>query len=165
MRLDLLPQAEAPEQGVEHVFNAGRARESVERRPSCPQILGDQHNIAFRINGLQSLPSIGQSISLAAIERDRILWGQDCLSSSNDTLDKVIDPLPGGRRYRQRSLRYFATAGQIHLGMQPDQSVMARGFGGLPKPEKNVRALDRITGKAGVEDMLDALFGRFCIGK
>jgi tRNA modification GTPase len=26
-------------------------------------------------------------------------------------------------------------------------------------------ALDRVTGKAGVEDMLDALFGRFCIGK
>jgi len=27
------------------------------------------------------------------------------------------------------------------------------------------RALDSITGRAGVEDMLDALFGRFCIGK
>jgi len=27
------------------------------------------------------------------------------------------------------------------------------------------RGLDRITGRAGVEDMLDALFGRFCIGK
>jgi tRNA modification GTPase len=26
-------------------------------------------------------------------------------------------------------------------------------------------ALDRVTGKAGVEEMLDALFGRFCIGK
>jgi len=26
-------------------------------------------------------------------------------------------------------------------------------------------ALDRITGRAGVEEMLDALFGRFCIGK
>jgi tRNA modification GTPase len=26
-------------------------------------------------------------------------------------------------------------------------------------------ALNRLTGKAGVEDMLDALFGRFCIGK
>jgi tRNA modification GTPase len=25
--------------------------------------------------------------------------------------------------------------------------------------------LDRITGRGGVEDMLDALFGRFCIGK
>jgi tRNA modification GTPase len=25
--------------------------------------------------------------------------------------------------------------------------------------------LDRITGRAGVEEMLDALFGRFCIGK
>ena len=31
---------------------------------------------------------------------------------------------------------------------------------------REVRAiLDRITGRAGVEDMLDALFGRFCIGK
>lgn len=27
------------------------------------------------------------------------------------------------------------------------------------------QALDRLTGKAGVEDMLDALFGTFCIGK
>jgi tRNA modification GTPase len=27
------------------------------------------------------------------------------------------------------------------------------------------RALDRVTGRGGVEDMLDALFGRFCIGK
>ena len=26
-------------------------------------------------------------------------------------------------------------------------------------------ALDRLTGRAGVEDMLDALFGRFCLGK
>jgi tRNA modification GTPase len=26
-------------------------------------------------------------------------------------------------------------------------------------------ALDKVTGKSGVEDMLDALFGRFCIGK
>jgi tRNA modification GTPase len=26
-------------------------------------------------------------------------------------------------------------------------------------------ALDRITGRAGVEDVLDALFGRFCLGK
>jgi tRNA modification GTPase len=25
--------------------------------------------------------------------------------------------------------------------------------------------LDRLTGRAGVEDMLDALFGSFCIGK
>jgi len=26
-------------------------------------------------------------------------------------------------------------------------------------------ALDKVTGRAGIEDMLDALFGRFCIGK
>ena len=27
------------------------------------------------------------------------------------------------------------------------------------------RALDAVTGRAGVEDVLDALFGKFCIGK
>jgi tRNA modification GTPase len=26
-------------------------------------------------------------------------------------------------------------------------------------------AFDRLTGQAGVEDLLDALFGRFCLGK
>jgi tRNA modification GTPase len=26
-------------------------------------------------------------------------------------------------------------------------------------------ALDRLVGRSGTEDMLDALFGRFCIGK
>jgi tRNA modification GTPase len=30
---------------------------------------------------------------------------------------------------------------------------------------QSLGALDRITGRAGVEDMLDTLFGRFCIGK
>ena len=28
-----------------------------------------------------------------------------------------------------------------------------------------LRAMDALTGHAGVEDMLDSLFGRFCIGK
>jgi tRNA modification GTPase len=26
-------------------------------------------------------------------------------------------------------------------------------------------AIDRISGRAGVEELLDALFGRFCLGK
>jgi len=31
---------------------------------------------------------------------------------------------------------------------------------------RNARgALNRLTGRAGVEDVLDALFGRFCLGK
>jgi tRNA modification GTPase len=30
---------------------------------------------------------------------------------------------------------------------------------------QGLAAIDRITGRAGVEDMLDTLFGRFCIGK
>jgi tRNA modification GTPase len=41
----------------------------------------------------------------------------------------------------------------------PDLLIVAEGLRGARA------ALDRISGRAGVEDMLDALFGRFCIGK
>ena len=42
---------------------------------------------------------------------------------------------------------------------QPDLLIRAEALRGARA------ALDRITGRGGVEDMLDALFGRFCIGK
>lgn len=44
-------------------------------------------------------------------------------------------------------------------GSSPDLLIVAESL-------REARAvLDRVTGQAGVEDMLDALFGRFCIGK
>ena len=46
-----------------------------------------------------------------------------------------------------------AAAAEADLLVQAEQLRIARA------------ALDRMTGRAGVEDMLDALFGRFCIGK
>lgn len=48
-------------------------------------------------------------------------------------------------------------------------AVALVGSGNLLIMAENLRiarsALDRLTGRAGTEDMLDALFGRFCIGK
>lgn len=58
-----------------------------------------------------------------------------------------------------------------HDLMAEGQSALVRA-GGLSDPVltaeeiRNARlAIDRISGRAGVEDLLDALFGRFCLGK
>jgi tRNA modification GTPase len=44
-------------------------------------------------------------------------------------------------------------AGAIDLVIAAEQLRQARG------------AFDRLSGRAGVEDLLDTLFGRFCLGK
>lgn len=50
-----------------------------------------------------------------------------------------------------------------------DQLGRASSEGDLPIIAEHLRvarmAFDRVTGRAGIEDVLDALFGRFCLGK
>lgn len=60
---------------------------------------------------------------------------------------------------RQRTTIEQAVAG-LALGQQsPDLVLLAEGM-------RLARgALDRLTGRAGIEDVLDSLFGQFCIGK
>ncbi|OHT18073.1 tRNA uridine-5-carboxymethylaminomethyl(34) synthesis GTPase MnmE [Edaphosphingomonas haloaromaticamans] len=59
---------------------------------------------------------------------------------------------------RQRAALEEALEG-LHLATSTDALLFAEGL-------RLARvALDRITGRAGIEDMLDGLFGRFCIGK
>jgi tRNA modification GTPase len=77
----------------------------------------------------------------------------------------------------QRSGRLLPAEGEIALNARHRTAlagaVEALGFAGaesdlLLRAEGLRRArsaLDAVTGRAGVEDMLDALFGRFCIGK
>ena len=48
----------------------------------------------------------------------------------------------------------------LQRGAQLDDPVL------VAEELRNARlAIDRISGRAGVEELLDALFGRFCIGK
>lgn len=60
---------------------------------------------------------------------------------------------------RQRSLSLLAASAMEAASRQPDMILIAEEF------RAALRAFDAITGRAGVEAMLDALFGRFCIGK
>jgi tRNA modification GTPase len=60
---------------------------------------------------------------------------------------------------RQRSALVEARESLAEAGSSTDMLVAAEALRGARL------ALDAVTGRAGVEDMLDALFGRFCIGK
>lgn len=64
--------------------------------------------------------------------------------------------VPLNRRHRAA---LAAVSAALAEGSHPDPLIAAESL------RLARRALDRITGQAGVEDMLDALFGRFCIGK
>lgn len=71
--------------------------------------------------------------------------------------------LPGGDQLsydrRQRALLAETRHAILAAGVASDELVQAEEL------RRARLALDRITGAGGVEDMLDALFGRFCIGK
>jgi tRNA modification GTPase len=81
------------------------------------------------------------------------------------------------RLIRERATRLLPAEGEVALNAR-HRSALADVAGWLREAEtagdlliaaESLRqarlALDRITGRAGVEDMLDALFGRFCVGK
>jgi len=69
-------------------------------------------------------------------------------------------PVPGEIALNARHRKAIAeAAAALADATSPDLIIAAEAL-------RTARAaLDRVTGKAGVEDMLDALFGRFCIGK
>lgn len=70
-------------------------------------------------------------------------------------------PAPGDAALNARQHRLIADCriGLDHAARQDDPLLAAEDL-------RFARAaLDRLTGRAGTEDMLDALFGRFCIGK
>lgn len=86
-------------------------------------------------------------------------------------LDRLV------RLLRDRAGRLLPAEGEVALNAR-HRAVLSEAVGRLREGEaagdplivaESLRqarlALDRITGRAGVEDMLDALFGRFCIGK
>jgi len=56
-----------------------------------------------------------------------------------------------------------------HVAEAFDALTAASASPDLVLAAENIRsaraAFDRLTGRAGMEDVLDALFGRFCLGK
>ena len=90
--------------------------------------------------------------------------GMDKLHRTIVDMARTLLPREGEAVLRQRQRAALAEARQW---LEVD--TRSREAGDLILLAERLRlaatALDRITGRAGVEEMLDALFGRFCIGK
>lgn len=90
--------------------------------------------------------------------------GMEQLHRSIVAMARTLLPREGEEALRQRQ-RSALTEARDWLAIEAG----TREAGDLILLAERLRlaatALDRITGRAGVEDMLDALFGRFCIGK
>lgn len=87
--------------------------------------------------------------------------GLDALRNDLVTFARNVLPKPGDAALNERQHRLLADCESAleQAGGQTDPLLAAEEL-------RLARvALDRLLGNAGVEDMLDALFGRFCIGK
>ncbi|MBV8686658.1 MAG: tRNA uridine-5-carboxymethylaminomethyl(34) synthesis GTPase MnmE [Alphaproteobacteria bacterium] len=87
--------------------------------------------------------------------------GMDALAAALVARAKACLPREGdvALNARQRSAVAQAVSGLEEALGSEDVLIAAEGL-------RTARdALDRITGRRGVEDMLDALFGQFCVGK
>lgn len=103
-------------------------------------------------------PIVGQfDLAVSAMSGEGLTGLRDCL------VERVAALLPRETELainqRQRGELALALDG-LNLGSESgDILLLAEGL----RLARN--ALDRITGRAGIEDVLDNLFGRFCIGK
>jgi tRNA modification GTPase len=112
------------------------------------------------IHARADLPSrragAGEGIAVSAMTGE----GMDELVGLLLARADVLLPVPGevALNARQRDL-LIQCRGALADCMSDDLLLLAESL------RLSRQALDRMTGRAGTEDMLDALFGRFCIGK
>jgi tRNA modification GTPase len=87
--------------------------------------------------------------------------GVDALLARIAELARALLPGEDALALNRRQATALAEVGRAlrDAAGTPDLVLAADHFRGARN------ALDRLTGRAGVEDMLDALFGRFCLGK
>ena len=74
---------------------------------------------------------------------------------------RSVLPKPGEAALNARQRRLVGEAAQALQSLRPFRDMLTMG------EELRIarRAFDALLGRASTEDMLDALFGRFCIGK
>ncbi|MBJ7500555.1 MAG: tRNA uridine-5-carboxymethylaminomethyl(34) synthesis GTPase MnmE [Sphingopyxis sp.] len=90
--------------------------------------------------------------------------GMDKLHKYIVEMARTLLPREGEAALRQRQRAALAEAKQwleVETGSREASDLILLA----ERLRLAATALDRITGRAGVEEMLDALFGRFCIGK
>lgn len=87
--------------------------------------------------------------------------GMDALEADVVERARSVLPKPGEAALNARQRRLVGEAVQALQSLRPSRDLLTMG------EELRIarRAFDALLGRASTEDMLDALFGRFCIGK
>jgi len=112
-----------------------------------------------RVHARSDLPSrrdSGGDIAVSALTGE----GMDELVAMLLARADQLLPLPGEVALNRRQRDLLMQCRNALADRMPDDLLLLAESLRLAR-----QALDRMTGRAGTEDMLDALFGRFCIGK
>jgi len=155
--------SQAPGDAIEQI-GIERAEEAI-RSADILLWLGDdappEHPARLWLQSRADLPNrddpSGKDLSLSAVTGAGMAELWDRLDAVARTLLPAPDLVALNRR--QRDLSAMAAAALDRAALQPDPLLFAEELRAAQ------RAFDAITGRAGVEAMLDALFSRFCIGK
>lgn len=113
--------------------------------------------VAAQCDAMHALQKSSAAYRLSAVTGE----GVDALRRALIAYAHSALPMPGQAALNQRQHRLLTEVGEVlaRNGNQPDPLIAAEHL------RLARRALDALVGRTGTEDMLDALFGRFCIGK
>jgi tRNA modification GTPase len=145
---------------VVEAIGVGRAREEAERADLLlwlgPDDPPEQQGL-IRIAAKSDLGVGGDGLAVSAV------MGQGLAELTRVLVERASQLLPKADELaldrRQHDLLVKAQE-SLQRGAQLDDPVL------VAEELRNARlAIDRISGRAGVEELLDALFGRFCLGK
>lgn len=145
---------------VVEAIGVGRAKDEVERADLLLWLGSDdpvQHPGLIQVAAKADLGVSGEGLAVSAVSGQGLKELTRTLVSRASQLLPKADELALDRRQHELLLEAHEALKRGALLAEP---VL------VAEELRNARlAIDRIAGRAGVEDLLDALFGRFCLGK
>lgn len=123
--------------------------------------LAPQHPRLIKVHAKADLPG-RETVPAGSIGVSSITgYGVSDILETVRARSKEVMPADGALSLNRRQAELVGEAvGSLSAALRaPDVVVLAESL----RSARN--AFDRLTGRAGVEDVLDALFGRFCLGK
>jgi tRNA modification GTPase len=145
---------------VVEAIGIGRAREEAERADLLLWLGSDeppQHRGLIQVAAKADLNLGGEGLAVSSLSGQGLNELMRTLVEHARSLLPKADELALDRR--QHDLLVDSQQALERAARLDDPVLIAEEL-------RNARlAIDRISGRAGVEDLLDALFGRFCLGK
>ena len=148
--------------GEIETIGIGRAREEFERADIVlwlgPE--GEGPSGAIEVAAKSDVAGYGKGSAIYSVSSATGSGVADLISGLIDRAQQIL-PKPGLAAFNQRQAQTLAEALDAIEGISVTTDTLICG----ERLRLARRALDRLLGRHSTEDVLDALFGRFCIGK